>query len=81
MNDVSRLLFLFDAYAAAVGQADATVSTRFLGRGTRINELRGGGDMGSRKIAAVMREFSKEWPEGVEWPAEIERPVNDGEAA
>lgn len=74
ISDIDRLLAVFDAYCAAVELAPATVSARLLGRGGRIAELREGGDMGSRTIHALLVKFSQSWPEGAEWPANVERP-------
>lgn len=72
--DIDRLLAVFEAYCAAVQLAPATVSARLLGRGGRIAELRAGGDMGARTIRDLLVKFSQNWPEGAEWPADVERP-------
>ncbi len=79
MNDIRRLLLVFDAYAALTGQAEATISTRFLGNGNRIGEIRAGGDMGSRRIARALAAFSAAWPVGADWPDGVERPSAGGE--
>ena len=65
---------MFDAYAALTGQADATISTKFLGNGNRIREIRAGGDMGSRRVGRALAAFSAHWPENAEWPANVLRP-------
>jgi hypothetical protein len=78
MNDLRKLILVFDAYVALTGQADATISTRFLGNGNRIREIRAGGDMGSRRIARALSAFSAAWPVGADWPQGVERPSAGG---
>ncbi len=75
MQDIERLTTVFNAYCAATGLAAGTVSGRFLGRGRRFAEIQAGGDMGSRTIAKALEAFSRDWPEGAEWPADVPRPV------
>ncbi len=79
MNDLSKLLAVCDTYAALTGQAEATISTRFLGNGNRIREIRAGGDMGSRRIVRALAQFSALWPENAQWPEGVERPSAGGE--
>jgi hypothetical protein len=74
MNQIDQLLRVVEAYAAHTGLAEATISTRFAGRGARIGDLRQGGDMGSRTIACIIQKFSENWPEGAIWPADVPRP-------
>jgi len=81
MNDLTRLLLVVDAYARATGHAEATISTRFFRRGSRLAEIRGGRDMGARMIVRVLADFSQNWPEGAEWPADVPRPGETLEAA
>lgn len=77
LTDLDRLLRVFDAYCAATGRAEATVSTRFLGGGGRISSLRETGDMGARLIARTLQDFAAHWPPGAAWPAEVPLPVVD----
>jgi len=79
MNDIEQLLTALDAFAALTGRAEATVSVRFLGRSSRIRELRAGGDMGVLRFRRAMRELSAVWPDGAEWPAGVIRPSAAGE--
>jgi hypothetical protein len=78
MNDIQKLLIVFDAYVALTGQAPSTVSTRFMQRGARIGDLRAGGDMGSRTIQKIIKTFSEQWPVGAPWPDGVERPSAGG---
>lgn len=84
MSDIDHLLAVVDAYRAATGFAEATISKRFLGRGGRLADLRGGGDMGARTISRTIARFSEDWPVDAVWPAQAPRPVpppQSGEAA
>ena len=74
MRSIDILLRLFDAYCAAAGLAETTVSTRVFSDGKRIAVLRSGGDMGVRRLDRAFQWFSDHWPEGAEWPADIRRP-------
>ena len=75
MTQIEQLLTVLRTYAAAKGLAEATVSTRFLGRGSRAADLANGGDMGSRGITAAIGRFAIAWPADVEWPVGVERPA------
>lgn len=75
MNDIEKLLRVFDAYVAATDSAEATVSARFLGRGGRIADLKRGGDMGSRTIQRALDLFSAQWPAAAAWPDGVGRPA------
>ena len=79
MNDVEQLLAALDAFAAATGRAEATVSVRFLGRSSRIRELRAGGDIGVLRFRRAMRDLSAAWPADAPWPAGVLRPSAGGE--
>jgi hypothetical protein len=79
MNDIQSLILVFNAYLAATGQAEATISTKFLGNGNRIREIREGGDMGSRRIARALTAFSAAWPPDAQWPDLVARPSAGGE--
>lgn len=89
MSTVAALLAVADAYAAAAGLAEATVSRHFLGASHRLRTIREGGDIGARRIEAALADFSGRWPEGAAWPADVPRPApaaalaadQDGEAA
>lgn len=74
MSALEHLLTLVDAYRGATGLSVATVSKRFLGRSTRIEEIRRGGDVGARNIERVLRKMSDEWPAQAPWPPVVPRP-------
>jgi hypothetical protein len=73
-TDLDRLLAVVDAYLVATGLSEARVSTLFLKRGSRLAELRAGGDMGARLAAEVVERFAANWPDGAAWPAGVTRP-------
>ncbi|QTL01934.1 hypothetical protein J5J86_14080 [Aquabacter sp. L1I39] len=75
MTSIDTLLRIFDAYSAATGLAETTVSTRVFQDGKRIAALRLGGDMGVRRTARAVQWFSANWPEGADWPEGITRPA------
>ena len=75
MSSIDHLLSVVGAYCAATGHTESTVSTRFLGAGGRIKQIRGGSDMGSQRLARVIATFSAEWPDGAPWPADVPRPA------
>ena len=77
MNDVASLLRVIDRFAEHTHLAEATISTRFFSRGTRIAELRAGGDMGARTIRRALEKFIENWPAGVDWPSDVGRPSLD----
>ncbi|WP_036291531.1 hypothetical protein [Methylosinus sp. PW1] len=72
---IEHLLRVIDAYCAATGLAEATVSAKFLSKGTRAGELRKGSDMGARTIQRAISSFSDSWPAGAAWPEDVSRPI------
>lgn len=74
LADIDRLLLVFDAYSSATRRRETAVSRQFLGRGSRISELRAGGDVGSRQASKIVAAFSANWPAGAVWPAGVPRP-------
>ena len=79
MTDLAALLTLSDAYCKASGLAEATLSTRLLGAGSRLRKLSDGkSDIGVRRLAKALAWLSSHWPDGALWPAEIERPPPEG---
>ncbi len=81
MSPIENLLSVVDAYAAATGLAEATISTRFLAGGRVILDLRNGRDMGVRRIERAVESFAREWPADAEWPADVPRPAPTPAAA
>lgn len=74
MEPLTNLLALATAYAAHTGLSESTVSRLVLKNGSRLRELREGGDIGVRRVDAGLTWFSAHWPDGVDWPAGVPRP-------
>lgn len=75
MNGIEQILALADAYGAARGVKDATVSTLVFADGKRIQAIRDGRDLGVRTAMKAFQWFSDHWPADVEWPDGIDRPA------
>jgi bifunctional DNA-binding transcriptional regulator/antitoxin component of YhaV-PrlF toxin-antitoxin module len=71
----SPLLRVVDAFAAVTGKSDSTISSRLFDDGKKIAALRGGGDITLGRYHAALRWFSENWPDGAEWPADVQRPA------
>lgn len=71
---IDALKSVFTTYCAATGLAEATVSTRFLGRGGRFEQIKAGGDMGARTIDRIIADFAAHWPADAAWPDGVARP-------
>jgi hypothetical protein len=75
MFEIKHLLAIVDAYRAATGVEDKTVSSRTFNDGKKIEALRMGGDLTTERYNAAILWFSANWPVGAEWPAGIARPA------
>ena len=76
MNGIPQILSLVDAYRFAKGIKDATLSTMVFADGKRIRAIREGRDMGMRTGERAVRWFSDHWPDGVQWPPDVDRPAH-----
>lgn len=83
-----QLLHVAHLYAAAVGSKGrdgqpslSSPSMRVFGDGKSFARIAAGGDLTTGNFERAMRWFSENWPEGTEWPSEVERPVAIGDAA
>lgn len=57
------------------------ISTRIFGDGKTFARIEAGGDLTTGSFERAMRWFSENWPDGAEWPSDIERPRPDADAA
>lgn len=73
--DIDSLLTLVGAYCQATQLAEATVSTRVLKDGKRIEMIRAGRDIGVRRLEEAVTWFSENWPAGADWPTSVARPA------
>lgn len=74
IRGIDQLFEVVDAYRAATGVSDKTVSSRVLNDSGRIALLREGGDIGVRKVERALQWFSDNWPPATPWPADVPRP-------
>jgi hypothetical protein len=75
MTSIDSLLTLAETYCVATGLAEATVSTRVMKDGKRLDAIRAGKDIGARRLAEAIQWFSDNWPADVTWPDSIARPT------
>lgn len=75
MTSIDSLMTLVDTFCAATGLAEATLSTRVMKDGKRLEAIRAGKDIGTRRLAEAIQWFSDNWPEDAEWPCSIVRPA------
>ena len=73
-NTVRRLVALCDIFAEGTGLSISTVSRYATGSGETIARLRRGHAITTRRAERAFRFLSENWPEPVEWPADIPRP-------
>lgn len=70
MFDINHLLSRADAYKLAAGvHDDTTVSYRVFGDTKKLQALRGGADLTTRRFNAAMRWFDANWPTEIASPA------------
>jgi hypothetical protein len=69
------LLSLADAYCAAVGRSHARVATLCANDGKFFKRVQEGGTFTVATFDRIVGWFSDRWPEGVEWPAGVPRPL------
>lgn len=77
----SHIVTLADVYCLATGRSRARVSTLVLNRGARIDEIADGADLTTGSYERAVEWFSEHWPEGIDWPECVARPVRRGIAS
>ena len=70
----NELLSIADAYAAATGVSDTTISSRVFDDGKKLSALREGKDISVRRANSALQWFSDNWPNDAPWPRGVERP-------
>lgn len=88
MSLKDQLLSTALVYATAVGTKGrdglpslSGISTRIFGDGKTFARIAAGGDLKTGNFERAMRWFSDNWPDGTEWPEDVERPRSAPEAA
>lgn len=70
----TKLLAVSDAYCLARDISRARVSTIVFNGGMALDRIASGKDLTTGNFERAMRWFHENWPEGAEWPVEVERP-------
>ena len=76
-----NLLACAAAYGNARGCAEATVGNASAGDSRFFARLRAGKTFTIRKYDAVMAWFEANWPDDLEWPANVMRPSSEAQSA
>ena len=75
MNAIAALLALCSEYGRAAGVEPSTVSWRVFGDTKKLQALAGSADIQVRRCERAVQWLSDHWPEGAEWPDDVERPA------
>lgn len=75
MRQTDPFLSVVDAYSAATGVPDKTVSKRVFGDSGKIPAMRAGAGITLERHANALRWLSDHWPDGAEWPPSLSRPA------
>ena len=75
LESSAPLMAVIDAYQAATGVPDTTISGRVFIDGRKVTHLRLGRTITIERYAKAMRWFSFNWPDNAEWPKGVRRPV------
>lgn len=74
-DSVANFIKVLEAFCAATGLREATVSTKVFNDGGRIDMIRAGGDIGANKLDKAMTWLATNWPADAVWPEDVERPA------
>ena len=81
MISPEHIVRLARLYSDATGASITSVSSRVFDDGKKLSAMiDNNADLTLRRAAKALEWFSENWPAGVDWPAEIQRP-NQPEAA
>lgn len=69
-----QLLTIADAYCKARKLSRARVSTIVFNAGMALDRIASGKDLTTGNWERAMTWFSRNWPEGAEWPKSVKRP-------
>jgi hypothetical protein len=70
-----QLISVMSAFSAASGMSTARLSTIIFNHGSKFDLIVRGADINTRSFERAMAWLSANWPEGVPWPADIQRPL------
>ena len=73
---IGALLLLAARHSAASGESRAALAKAIFGRGGHFEDLaEGRRDIATGTFERAMAWFSANWPDGAEWPEDVERPA------
>lgn len=75
MMNIQHLLYLADIYRRTLGLEDKTVSSRVFNDSKKLTALRVGSDLTVSRFHDAIHWFDDNWPEGVDWPEQVTRPL------
>ena len=77
MSMIGSFLDIVERFCAASNVSESTVSSRAFNDGKRLSQIRGGADIGVRRLERAVQWLSDHWHDGAEWPQGVPRPVVD----
>ena len=77
MQQIADLLSVADAYKTGLGIEDTTVSARVFNDSKKLSALRAGADITIGRFNSALRWFDDNWPDGVRWPVQVQRPHHE----
>lgn len=78
---VQHIQTLAGSLAAHNGVTHWTISKMVSSKSDLIHRLDQGGDINTKTYETVMQRFHDAWPDDLEWPTEIPRPLSNREVA
>jgi hypothetical protein len=73
VDAISNIIALADEYGRVEGIESSTVSWRVFGDTKKLDALRNGADLQTRRYAKALDWFAANWPVGAIWPTDIPR--------
>jgi hypothetical protein len=70
------LISTVHGFVAGSRMGQRRLSTILFGSGARFDQICAGSDVSTGTYERVMRWLSDNWPEGAEWPQDVERPAS-----
>lgn len=74
MLQIAHLLDLADEYQRVTSVEDKTLSFRVFGDSKKLSALRGTSDITTGRFNGAVEWFSRNWPDGANWPSVLDRP-------
>jgi len=79
--DATQIIKLAEAYSAHTALKLSTIGAYAVNDGKFFPRLSDGGECTLRTAKRVLSWFSTNWPDDLEWPRDIQRPVKRREVA